>query len=241
MNKKIIFGIIGTVVVGGGLTAFLLIKKKKKEDEAEEIRTRQGVERDKRELAEKLKAEQVSSSSSTTKLPPKIDTKKTPVRNGEQDLSNAMSDIKGKTLYPATKSSDPYKGHEWALGYTNMRTSAMVNNDTGWNDFSDNLIGKINGGTPIGTITGESYDGFSPAHRWFKVKMSKPCCGTFTDYTTAWVRADTVTFNPSMSSFSGDEVPIEKYDTSYQLGASVFPHSNWDICFGENGQQIDCF
>ena len=239
MNKKLVFGIIGVVVVGGGLTTFLLLKKKKKKDEAEKIRTAQEKARAKKELEEKTRETQADSSSSEDVV--RVDTKKTPVRNAEQDVINTLSDIKGKTLYPATKSDDAYKGHPYALGYTNMRTSAEVNTDTGWTDFSDNFIGKISGSTPIGTITSEAYDNLNPKHRWFKVKMSKACCGTFTDYKVAWVRADTVTFNRNLSSFDGDEVPVEKYDTSYQLGASVFPHSNWDICIGENGEQIDCF
>lgn len=239
MNKKLVFGIIGVVAIGGGITALLLSKKKKEEKEAEQIRTAQEKARAKKELEEKTRESQADSSS--TKDVVRVDTKKTPVRNAEQDVINTLGDIKGKVLYPASKSSDPYKGHPYALGYTNMRTSAEVNNDTGWTDFSDNFIGKITSPTKIGTITGESYDNLNPKHRWFKVKMSKPCCGTFSDYTTAWVRADTVTFNRNMSSFDGDEVPIEKYDTSNQLGASVFPHSNWDICIGENGQEIDCF
>jgi len=240
MNKKVIFGIIGVVVIGGGLTTFLLLKKKKdKEDEAESIRLAQEKAKAKKELEEQVSTSQVSSDNTT--IVPKVDTKKTPVRNSEQDVINSLSDIKGKKLYPATMSDDAYKGHPYALGYTNMRTSAEVNTDSGWTDFSDNLIGKINSGSSIGTIIGESYDKLNPRHRWFKVKMSRPCCGTFTNYTKAWVRADTVTFNKNLSSFDGGEVPIEKYDTSYQLGASVFPHSNWDICIGENGEQIDCF
>ena len=73
--------------------------------------------------------------------------------------------------------------------------------------------------------------------RWFKVKLTKKIDGT--QY--GWVRGDNVTFVPfpkkkPKSSFSGDFV--EKYDNSYQLGADVFPHSNWMIGYPVYGNDV---
>jgi hypothetical protein len=50
-----------------------------------------------------------------------------------------------------------------------------------------------------------------------------------------------VTFQPinkksSTSKFEGDFV--EKYDNSYQLGAEVFPHSNWMIGYPAYGNDV---
>ena len=98
MNKKLVFGIIGVVAIGGGITALLLSKKKKKEKEAEQIRTAQEKARAKKELEEKTRESQADSSS--TKDVVRVDTKKTPVRNAEQDVINTLGDIKGKTSIP---------------------------------------------------------------------------------------------------------------------------------------------
>jgi hypothetical protein len=72
--------------------------------------------------------------------------------------------------------------------------------------------------------------------RWFKVKLTKK----IDDNQYGWVRADNVTFYPftkkSKSSFDGSFV--ERYDNSYQLGADVFPHSNWMIAYRAYGNDV---
>ena len=95
-----------------------------------------------------------------------------------------------------------------------------------WYDYKDNLLGKVSVGSSIGTIVSETYDDLVPKMRWFKVKLTKKIDGE--QY--GWVRADNVTFVPftkKKSSFDGNM--SEKYNTSYQLGAEVFPHSGWNL------------
>ena len=71
--------------------------------------------------------------------------------------------------------------------------------------------------------------------RWFKVKLTKKIDGE--QY--GWVRGDNVTFVPftkKKSSFEGDFV--QKYNNTYQLGADVFPHSNWMIGYPAYGNDV---
>ena len=110
-----------------------------------------------------------------------------PTFNIEGELSNSPHQLKDRYLYPKRTSSGGW-------GYSNVRSSAEVNNDQGWWDGSDNLITTINSGTPIGRVISETtgvYNGYS--YRWFKVKLARPTGGWFTPYTEGYVRADTVT------------------------------------------------
>jgi len=110
-----------------------------------------------------------------------------PTFNQENELSNSLHQLKGRVLYPKRTSQSGW-------GYSNIRSTAEVNNDQGWWDGSDNLITTINSGTPIGKILSETtgvYNGYS--YRWLKVKLAKPTGGWFTPYTEGFVRADTVT------------------------------------------------
>jgi type II secretory pathway pseudopilin PulG len=159
-----------------------------------------------------------------------------PVRNRNFEVINPYNEVRGKLLYPAINSKDPSRGYEGAIGTASLRSSAEVN--TGyWN----NLIKTYSTGEAIGTVIGETKDNLSPSMRWFKVKMSKPCCGIISDYKEGWVRADVVTFRkyPKSSSFDGSM--IERYKTSYQLGAEVFPHPNWMLpnSYTQVGQAYD--
>ncbi len=114
-----------------------------------------------------------------------------PIYDVEKQLSNPMRQLKGHTLYPKSLSEE-------GAGYANIRSSAEVNNNTSWwTDGISNLITSINSGVPIGKVTTEVsglYNGFS--YRWFKVKLTEPTGGWFSNYTEGFVRADTVTFKP---------------------------------------------
>jgi hypothetical protein len=112
-----------------------------------------------------------------------------PTFNTENELSNSFSSIKGHYLYPKRK-------EQGGWGYANVRSSALVNNNTSWwTDGISNLITTIYKGTTIGTVISQTtgvYNGYS--YRWFKVKLSRPTGGVFSAYTVGYVRADTVTF-----------------------------------------------
>lgn len=150
----------------------------------------------------------------------------TPSRDVTRGLNNNLSDIKGVKLIPAKKSSNPVEGHTDAVGYAIVRSTPEVNTAQGF--FTDlnqtNEIAKISSGS-IGTIVSDQRDNMSPPMRWFKVKLTNPV-GYITN---GWVRADVVTFYTFKkgSKFEGDEEFVEHYKTDYQLGAEVFPHSNW--------------
>jgi hypothetical protein len=113
------------------------------------------------------------------------------------------------------------------------------------------LLGKVEGGGKlIGTIVGEKYDELNPPMRWFKVKIDSGVKKQLSDAQYGWVRADTVTFKTfskkkksnknKKSSFNGNM--IERYNTSYQLGAEVFPHSGWNIEYNRvNADLFDNF
>jgi hypothetical protein len=157
-----------------------------------------------------------------------------------RDIINPLREIMGATLYPAINSTDAVKGHNKAEGFVNVRSSAEVN--TG---VINNGIERIDYPTPIGKVIGETYDDMSPKHRWFKVKLAKPHTTYYffipKTHTEGWVRADNVSFRKRQwktSSILG----LEKYDNSYQLGASVFPHSNWMLpnYSSAEGTQFEC-
>lgn len=139
-----------------------------------------------------------------------------PVTN---DITNPISEIIGTEIYPRPI-------FEGGTGFSNVRDSAEVN--TG---FVNNFLGRIDFPNAIGTIISEQFDNLNPPHRWFRIRLKEPITKGFSityafqTFEEAWVRADVVTFKPfdRTSSVLG----LVQYDNSYQLGASVFPHSNW--------------
>jgi hypothetical protein len=217
MNKKLKITLIiaGSLAVAGAVTIAIVRgirnKKEQKELQEAELQETQNLE----ELNEGLETQQDT-----------IDDNVSPVRNLDKALNNSFSEIRGVKIYPARKSNDPVKGHPYAEGFANIRKTPEVNNAQGFfTDLNfDNLLGKVNAGSSIGTIYSEQYDNLTPKMRWFNVKLSKKIGGK----QWGWVRADNVTFVPfkkKKSSFEGDFV--QKYNNSNQLGASVFPHTNW--------------
>lgn len=220
MNKglKITLIVVGSLAVAGGIGYAIYKKVKNKKKEKEEVE---------KELKETQELEEINKGLESQSTANKNDGKVIPVRNLDKVLNNAFKEIKNVKLYPAKKSSDPVQGHPYAEGFANIRTSPEVNNESAWYDPFDNLLGKISAGSSIGTIVSEQYDNMTPKMRWFKVKLTKAIDGE--QY--GWVRGDVVTFQPftkkSKSSFAGSFV--ETYNTSYPLGADVFPHPNWMI------------
>jgi hypothetical protein len=228
MNKglKITLIIAGSLAVAGGITYGIVRSiRKRKEQEAEIEKNLQET----KQLEEINKGFESQVQSESNRISPK--------RNLDKVINNSFNEIKGVKLYPAKKSSDPIQGHPYAEGYVNVRTSPEVNTSQGWKDlWQDNLLGKISVGSSVGTIVSEQYDDMTPKMRWFKVKLTKK----IDDNQYGWVRADNVTFYPftkkSKSSFDGSFV--ERYDNSYQLGADVFPHSNWMIAYRAYGNDV---
>lgn len=225
MNRglKITLIVVGSLVVAGGVTLGIVMRSKKKKKQEEEVI---------KELEETKKLEEINKGldvQQSTVVAPNVQTKIIPIRNLDKGLNNSLAEIRGVTLYPATKSENAESGHPYAEGFANIRETAEVNNSQGYKDlWQDNLLGKISAGTPIGTIYSEQYDNMTPKMRWFKVKLTKKLDGKQYGY----VRSDTVTFRGfpkkgTKSSFDGNM--IERYNTSYQLGAEVFPHSGWNL------------
>lgn len=296
MNKKLKIGLIvgGSLVVAGLGVYFgrqaIVKRRERKQDEKR-------IQEQKDQLAQLQAGLESQSSSTIQDIDCSRPQRKVPNRNVDMDIINPLSEIKGKKLYPATKSDNPEKGHKYALGYTNVRNSAEVNTRTGTFDYS-NLIYKHSSTSPIGTIVSEQYDNQDPKHRWFKVKLTnkKEDCSGWTGglfgcdtVSYGWVRADTVTFKGTDTDSYSDECQTkfhcqgqrdkvgifkrmaldimkseqrkkydklcqglgvdsksrfegmtEVYDTSYQLGASVFPHSNWEEeYFGIDGNRFE--
>lgn len=221
MNKglKITLIVAGSLAVAGGIGYAIYRSVKKKKEQKEELE---------KELKETKELEEINKGLEGQQGTQKDADKVFPVRNLDKAINNSFNEIKGVKLYPAKKSSDPAQGHPYAEGFANIRTSPEVNNESAWYDPFDNILGKINAGSSIGTIVSEQYDDMTPKMRWFKVKLSKAIDGE--QY--GWVRGDVVTFQPfakkkSKSSFAGSFV--QTYNTSYPLGADVFPHPNWMI------------
>jgi len=219
MNRGLKIGLIitGSLLLAGGVTFAIVRSVRKRKEEKEEVE---------KELQETQQLEQINQNLESQQTV--VDNKISPVRNLDKVLNNSFSQIRGVKIFPARKSSNPAEGHPYAEGFANIRTSPEVNNKSAWYDPIDNLLGRVSAGASIGTIVSEQYDNLTPKMRWFKVKLTKKIDGT--QY--GWVRGDNVTFVPftkkkAKSSFSGDFV--EKYDNTYQLGADVFPHSNWMI------------
>ena len=230
MNRglKITLIVVGSLAVVGGVTYGIIKSKRKKKEEKEAV---------KKELENAKAVEQVQKELESTQSTKKDDTI-IPLRNVDKVINNSFNQIKGVKLYPAKKSNDPIQGHPFGEGFANIRETPAVDN---YNEYlglwGDNLLGKVSSGSSIGTIISEQYDDMTPKMRWFKVKLSKPIDGE--QY--GWVRGDNVTFQAikkkgKKSSFDGDMV--QKYDTSYQLGASVFPHANWMIGYPMSGNDV---
>lgn len=227
MNRglKITLIIVGSLAVAGGVTFAIVrsIRKKKEEEEAQ-----------KKELEETQQLEEINTnleSQQSTQQSNKV----IPLRNLDKVLNNTFAEIRGVKLYPAKKSNDPAQGHPYAEGFANIRETPEVNNESAWYDPFDNLLGKVSAGSSIGTIYSEQYDNMTPKMRWFKVKLTKKIGGE--QY--GWVRGDNVTFVPftkKKSSFEGDFV--QKYNNTYQLGADVFPHSNWMAGYPMYGNDV---
>jgi hypothetical protein len=226
MNRglKITLIIAGSLALAGGITYAIVRSVRKKREQEEEV---------KKELEETQQLEQINEGLQSQQSTQ--DNKVTPIRNLDKVLNNKFNEIKGVKLLPAKKSNDPIQGHPYAEGYANIRTSPEVNNQSAWYDPFDNLLGKVSAGSSIGTIVSEQYDNMTPKMRWFKVKLTNKIDGE--QY--GWVRGDNVTFTPftkKKSSFEGDFV--QKYNTSYQLGADVFPHSNWMAGYPMYGNDV---
>jgi|688.fasta_scaffold142687_2 hypothetical protein len=227
---KITLIIVSSLAVAGGITLGIrqLINNKKNRKLALE-----------KELADIQKLEEINAglggqTTTTTTTSNTI----SPVRNLDKVLNNPFSEIKGVLIYPAKKSNDPVQGHPYAEGFANIRETPEVNNAQGFfiDANIDNLLGKVSAGSSIGTIISEQYDDLTPKMRWFNVKLTTELDGE----KNGWVRGDNVTFKPftkkKKSSFDG--AFVEKYDNSYQLGADVFPHSNWMMGYGAYGNDV---
>lgn len=228
MNKglKITLIIAGSLAVAGGITYAIITSIRKKKEKKELLE---------KELIETQQLEEINTGLQSQQSAK--DDKISPVRNLDKVLNNSFNEIKGIKIYPAKKSDDPAQGHPYAEGYANIRETPEVNNAwSTWYDYKDNLLGKVSAGSSIGTIVSEQYDDMTPKMRWFKVKLSKKIDGE--QY--GWVRGDNVTFFPfaknKKSSFDG--AFVQKYDNSYQLGADVFPHSNWMMGYPAYGNDV---
>jgi hypothetical protein len=230
MDRRIKIGlvILGSVAVAGGLGYLIYRQVKKSKKQQEQLEAKEKKEKD--NIADIQESEQQVKEAKTGN-------KVEPIRNIDKGINNAFNDIKGVKIYPARKSSDPQQGHPFAEGFATIRSSAEVNNSQGILDlWQNNEIGKVTGGgVVIGTIQGEKYDNLSPKMRWFNVKLDDKQKNKF-GKSFGWVRSDVVTFKSftkgqsnkgSKSGFDGNM--IERYDTSYQLGAEVFPHSGWNL------------
>lgn len=184
-RTKIILLVAGGILVVGTISLGLYIhfknKREKENQESNPNQTRNGNQSD---------STSEDQEETIPETPQQNDGLTHPKFNVENELSNSLSSIKGHYLYPKRTA-------QGGTGYSNVRSSAMVNNDQGWWDPSDNLITTINSGTSIGKVLSEEaglYNGYS--YRWFKVKLTKPTGGIFSPYTEGYVRGDTVTFKP---------------------------------------------
>lgn len=218
-NKSSFWKILGGILVLGG-ASFIIYRQVKK---SKDLKALQEEDKKKAEEVAKLEENTQGTESTDTQIGDTI----SPVRNVDRGINNKFSDIRGVILYPAKKSNNKIEGHPFALGYANVREKPEVNNKSAWYDPFNDLLGKVVAGQTIGKLVSERYDDLEPAMRWFLVKLNKPLDG----WTYGWVRADTVSFKPftkkksGFSGFAGDSI-VEKYDTSYQLGGTVFPHTS---------------
>jgi hypothetical protein len=213
MTKGAKIALISLAVLGtAGLVTGIVLSKKKKAKEK-----KKQEDREQKTQEEEHEKEVRTEGTGATKTGYIV-----PVRNRNGEVVNPLSEVKGKMLYPASDSSKTVLGYEGGAGSATLRTEAEVN--TG---YINNRINKYSGREAIGTVTSAKKDNLDPAMRWFKVKMKKPCCGYFSDYTEGWVRADVVTFNKYKKKTSSMEGDMIEHYAPMPLGANVFPHSNW--------------
>lgn len=190
-KTKIILLVAGGVLVVGSITLGVYMHLKNKKDQEEESGVQDTKPNTSNGGGNTGSESEVETNQETEEQIPVDDGLIHPKWNTENELWNSYGQLKGRYLYPKRKAQGGW-------GYTNIRSSALVNNDTSWFwDGIDNLITTINSGTPIGKVIGVTsgvYNSYS--YRWFKVKLLKPYTEYFTAYTTAYVRADTVTIKP---------------------------------------------
>lgn len=219
-NKSSFWTILGGALLLGGISFIAYRQIKKSRD----LKAQQEEDKRKEEEVAKLEENTQGTDANITRAGDTI----SPLRNVDKAINNKFSDIRGVMLLPAKKSNNKTEGHPFALGYSNVREKPEVNNEKGFFSdlYIDNLLGKVSAGQNIGTIASEKYDNQDPAMRWFMVKLVKPIDG----WKYGWVRADTVTFKPfkkkvNFSGFVGEDMLV-KYDNSYLLGGTVFPHTS---------------
>ncbi len=182
-TTKIALLITGSIIIAGGIAVglYFLLRKPKTDNEDFAVD----------DIDDTTKGQgNTGSSQNTNSHNVPASNEVTPKFNGENELSNPFSQLKEQVLYPKRE-------HIGGWGYANVRSSAEVNTNQGWWDGVDNLITTINSGTPIGRVLSETtglFNGYP--YRWFKVKLTKPMGGFWSNYTEGYVRADTVTFKP---------------------------------------------
>jgi len=177
MNKTtktivIVGSIILTLGIATGIILYFTNKTKTEQQEAERL---EKEKLEKKRLADKQAIEDVTGEVPDGRAK----------FNSEGELSNPIDELTGKTLYPKPKAL----GGE---GFTNVRSSAAVNDDRGWWDFFHNKLFGVADDQAIGTVisqTNSTHNGYS--YRWFKVSID-PDNGQTEE--TGFVRADTVTF-----------------------------------------------
>ena len=183
-TTKIALLITGSVIVAGGVAVglyFLLRKPKTDDNRFAENRTG-ATSKKQNDSGDKANSQNTDTTTTSNEVVPKF--------NGENELSNPLSQLRDRVLYPKRE-------HIGGWGYSNVRSSAQVNTNQGWWDGVDNLITTINSGIPIGRVLSETtglFNGYP--YRWFKVQLIKPVGGFWSKYTEGYVRADTVTFKP---------------------------------------------
>lgn len=195
-NKKIalIIGGIALLGTGIGLAIYFSNQKRKEEEEAKELEEALAKDRSANSPIPQGNSaptgwDAIVAVGQNNTSNPTISDRVTPTFNRENELSNPYSEIKGQILYPKAK------GENGGFGFANIRTSAEVNNDRGWWDFSDNFLTKISAGTPIGKVVSEvtgTFNGYG--YRWFKVWLMHKV--GFWGTTHGYVRGDNVTFKP---------------------------------------------
>lgn len=188
MERKHIFLIAGSVLLATalGIGIYLLVKKPGDEDKKDPEKDKGTSGGGKDEPGEENPPASNPGTGNTSSIQ---NGQVVPVFNDEKELKNPLSQLKDRQLYPK---------REWQGGwnYTNVRSSAKVNNESGWYDPFDNLLVTIGAGIPVGKVMSETTGVYnSYAYRWFKVKLNKKV-GFWGTTDEGYVRADTVTFVP---------------------------------------------
>lgn len=186
-SGKIFILVVGGILIAGSITLGVVLHFNQKRKEEEEA---QRLEAEKKRKEQESQPTGSTNTSAGTSDEPISDGKIYPTWNVEGELMTPANEIKGQYLYPKRK-------EQGGSGYSNIRSSALVNTDQGWWDPSDNLITTINAGIPIGKVVSETagvYNGYS--YRWFRVKLYKNVGFWYKTYKYGYVRADTVTHKP---------------------------------------------